>query len=260
VNRDEIVRAIRRERRRTMALLRALPTDEFDVPTALPGWRIREIVAHLVTTDRASILGLNLFGVLTSTDRVERWNDRQVVGWASRPAADLLAGLEAWGARFARFASLVPAPLYRLRLPTMYGPAPGGLLLWARAFDEWVHRQDIRRALGRPDEDVEVRDAAEVVFLATAAGMPRWEDAGTGRVEVSLTGAAMAPWVFDLGALRAGPASGRPADARIEVPAPAFVMAASGRDWFRALRERGVLVVDGDEGAAERLLSRIRVV
>jgi len=261
VNRDEIVRAVRRERRRTLALLRTLSPATFDTPTGLPGWRIREVVAHLITTDRASVLGLNLVPVLTSTERVERWNERQVAGWAHRPVPEQLSGLEAWGTRFARFAALLPAALYGLRMPTMYGPAPGGLLVWARAFDEWVHRQDIRRALGRPDEDVEVCDAAEVVFRATAAGMPRWSAAGTGRVEISLVGAVMPAWVFDLGARRAGPATSDAApDARVEVPAPAFVMAASGRDSFDDLRERGALTINGERDPAVRLLGRIRVV
>jgi uncharacterized protein (TIGR03083 family) len=260
VNRDEIVRAIRRERRHTLALLRELPADGFDAPTALRGWRVREVVAHLITTDRASVLGLNLPSVLTSTDRLERWNDRQVPGWADRPIPELLVGLSTWGNRFARFAGRLPSVLYGLRMPTMYGRAPGGLLLWARAFDEWVHRQDVRRAMGMADEEVDVRDAVEVVLRATAAGMPRWDGAGAGRVLVSLSEVPMGPWTFDLGGRVAGPTPDAGADARVSVPGPAFVMAAAGRDSFEDLRANGTLAVDGDPSPAERLLARIRVV
>jgi uncharacterized protein (TIGR03083 family) len=260
VNRDEIVRAVRRERRRTLALLRDLEPSRFDLPTALPGWRIREVVAHLITTDRASVLGLNLANVLTSTDRVERWNDRQVAAWAGRPVQELLVGLSRWGARFAAFAARVPAALYGLRLPTMYGPAPGGLLVSARAFDEWVHRQDVRRALALPDEEVEVRDAAEMVLGGIVAGMPRWTGTAGGRVELDLTGAPMPPWAFDLERRTGAPAAPGDAPTRISVPAPAFVMAAAGRDRFEDLRVVGTLVVEGDEGAASWLLERIRIV
>jgi hypothetical protein len=48
--------------------------------------------------------------------------------------------------------------------------------------------------------------------------------------------------------------------ARVTVPAPAFVMAASGRDSFEGLRSDGALRIEGDERAAWRLLGSIRIV
>ena len=98
MTKDEIVRAVKAERRRTLALLRTLDDSEFDVPTALPGWRVREVAAHLVTLDKATVLGANLLVVFASMARIERWNERQVPKWANRPVPELLIGLDRWDA------------------------------------------------------------------------------------------------------------------------------------------------------------------
>lgn len=268
MNKDEIVRAIRAQRRATFALLRNLAPERYDTPTALPGWRIREVVAHLVTTDRASVTGRNLFAVLTSMERVERWNDRRLGEWADRSVADLLVALSRCGNRFARFARRLPSALYRLPMPTMFGRAPVGLLLWARAFDEWVHRQDIRRALGMPDERVDVMSAAEFVLHAIGVNMRGWPDLPQGRVLVALEGSPIEPWEFDLAARKggastvAGPGGGTasaPA-ATISLPAGAFVMAASGRDSFDDLHRAGTMSIQGDEAVARAFLSNVRIV
>src|SRR5262245_56401612 len=100
VGRDEIVRANSLERRKTLALLRGLEPAEWDRPTALPGWRIRELAAHLITTDKAAVTGLLALEVFASMARLERWNEGQVPKWAGRPIPELLAGLLAWGRRF----------------------------------------------------------------------------------------------------------------------------------------------------------------
>jgi uncharacterized protein (TIGR03083 family) len=238
--------------------LSPLPSERFDTPTALPGWRIREVVAHLITSDRATVTGGILPVVFSSTDKLERWNDRQVTKWADRPVRDLLLGLERWGRRFVAVARIAPERLYRLNLPTMYGRGPAGLLLWARPFDEWVHRQDIRRALALPDEEVDVEVPAEFVLTAAVTiTLPQLEEGG--RVAVSLTGASLPRWVYDPGARTGGPDDG-PADASVELPAPAFVMAASGRDPFEELRARGATKIEGDLDLADRFLAKLRIV
>ncbi|HYT79853.1 MAG TPA: maleylpyruvate isomerase family mycothiol-dependent enzyme [Actinomycetota bacterium] len=261
MNKDEIVRAIRDERRRTLTLLRRLEPEQLDLPTALPGWRLREVIAHLITTDKASVTGANLLTVLGSMERLERWNERQVPRWADRPIPELLMGLDRWGRGMTRLARTLPTALYRLTLPTIFGRAPVGLLIWSRVYDEWIHRQDMRRALGLPDEEVDVESPSE--FLLTAivfAVLPNLEGAA-GDIGVSLEGAPVPPWRYDLAAGSGAP-SERPSDAaaRIAGPAPSFIMAAAGRDTFDALRLDGLLEVEGDREFAARFLATLRVV
>jgi uncharacterized protein (TIGR03083 family) len=116
MDRDRIVRSVRVERRRTLDLLRPLQPDRWDT-SALPGWRIREVAAHLITTDSAAVTGRFLpLAFKKSTDPIEAWNDRQVPKWAERAPEELLDGLERWGRRFVTFARAL-GPVYRLSLP-----------------------------------------------------------------------------------------------------------------------------------------------
>ncbi len=266
MNKDEILRAVRAERRATLSLLRSLDRDRFDTATALPGWRVREVVAHLISTDRAAVTGAILPAILLkkSTDKVEAWNERQVPKWANRPVPELLMGLDRWGRRFVRLAAAVPAAAYRPRLPSPWGKGPLGIYIWVRVYDEWIHRQDIRRALGMPDEDVDAEAATE--FLLTAVGLQTIHmlDGGKGRLVVELEGVALPEWSFDLATKQFGPDGSQSgtADAptRIVAPAPAFLMAAAGRDTFDDLKGKGTIRVDGDQELAARFLSKLRIV
>ncbi|MDP8955793.1 MAG: maleylpyruvate isomerase family mycothiol-dependent enzyme [Actinomycetota bacterium] len=266
MNKDQILRAVRSERRATLSVLRGLDPTAFDTPTALPGWRVREVVAHLISTDRAAVTGAILPAILLAknTDKVESWNERQVPKWANRPAPDLLMALDRWGRRFLRLAGALPAAAYRPRLPSPWGRGPLGIYIWVRAYDEWIHRQDIRRGLGMPDDDVDVEAASE--FLLTAIGLQTIHqlDGGPGRLVVELEGVALPEWHFDLATKQFGPdgaaaASGQ-ATTRIVAPAPSFLMAAAGRDRFDDLTGNGSVRVDGDEELAARFLSKLRIV
>jgi uncharacterized protein (TIGR03083 family) len=255
----DILRDIRTERARNIAFLRGLEPEQWET-VALPGWRIREVAAHLVSLDRASLSGAVLPQAMASTERVERWNDRQVGKFADRPIPEIVVALERWGRRFLRLARAVPAAAYRLRVPTMWGRGPGGLLIWSRVYDEWVHRQDMRRALGLPDEDADLAPPLAFMFQA-AARLPAMRG-GTGTVEVSVKAAPLASHVFDLaaGAVTIS-LPGREADVRIRAGGPAFIMATAGREpGFKDLQEQGELEIEGDRSIAERFLARLKVV
>ena len=73
----EILRSVRAERGRTSAFLRALEPAQWETE-ALPGWRIREVVAHLISLDVSAVNGTIIPVALGSMDKLERWNDRQV--------------------------------------------------------------------------------------------------------------------------------------------------------------------------------------
>jgi uncharacterized protein (TIGR03083 family) len=262
MNKPDIVRAVKAERRATLTLLRELEPDRFDTPTALPGWRIREVVAHLITTDKASVTGGIIPTVLLSrnTDKLEEWNERQVPKWSHRPVTDLLVGLERWGRRFARLADSIPFGMYKVRIPTPWGRAPGGIGFWVRAYDEWVHRHDIRRALGLPEEQVDVASVSEFLLNAIGYGTITSLDDLVGTVAISFDGVPLPEFGYDLatGAFGAEVAEG--ADARITASAPEFIMAAAARDRFDDMIANGTMKIEGDEKLASALLEKLRIV
>jgi uncharacterized protein (TIGR03083 family) len=261
VDKPGIVGAIRAERARSIMLLRGLAPSQWDTPTALPGWRVREVVAHLVSVDRASVTGQALTFAFSSTHKLEAWNDRAVPAWADRSIPALLDALDRWGRRFAILVRVTPSAAYRVRVPTQWGRQHLSLLLWVRAYDEWVHRQDIRRALDLGDEDDGVDPIAQFLLTMIARETLRHVDAGRGSVALSLGGRQGNAWIYDLAARAGRPAPNPPdADARVEATATAFIMAAAGRDGFADLESTGALSIEGDRAVADALLSRLRIV
>jgi uncharacterized protein (TIGR03083 family) len=266
ITKQEIVRAIRMERIRTLALLRTLEPAQWEIE-ALPRWRIREVAAHLVTTDRASVTGAIFPKVFTSTEKLERWNDRVVGGYADRPIPEILLALDRWGRRVVGLVRAAPAPALRVRVPTMWGKGPAGMFAWSRPFDEWVHRQDIRRALGMDDETADLAVVAGFVLTVAATSVLPQLAGQPGSITVDLSGVPLPPWTADLESGEAGYVSGTAADtpaarpsATIAAPAPAFVMTAAGRGTFEELEDKGVLTIDGDRATADAFLSKLRVV
>ncbi|HEY7280626.1 MAG TPA: maleylpyruvate isomerase family mycothiol-dependent enzyme [Actinomycetota bacterium] len=264
ITKAEIVRGTRAERGRTLGLLRSLESVQWDVEV-LPRWRVREVAAHLITTDRASVTGSILPKVLTSSDKLERWNDRVVGSYADRPVPELLLALDQWGRRLLRVVKTAPAGAFRLRVPTMWGTGPAGMFPWSRPFDEWVHRQDVRLGLGMSLERADVAIPAGFVLAAAGTSVLPGMNARTGSITVDLTEVPLHPWTADLasGRSRFDSSGNGPVvepHTTITAPAPRFVMAATGRGTFSELESDGVLTVEGDHGIADAFLGRLRVV
>src|SRR4051794_25185864 len=235
------------ERVRTLALLRTLEPEQWEVEV-LPRWRVREVAAHLITTDKASVTGAIFPKVFASSEKLERWNDKVVGNYADRPIPELLLALDRWGRRLLSITKAAPARVFRIRVPTMWGKGMAGMFAWSRPFDEWVHRQDVRLGLGMALETADL--AVPAGFVLTAAGtstVPQLADR-SGSLTVDLSGVPLEPWTADL---QSGEFGFRPAgttalaapgpSATIYVPAPEFVMRAAGRGTFAELEGEGAL-------------------
>lgn len=114
------------ERRDLVALLRTLSDAEWQAPSLCDGWRVRDVVAHVLydTIPAPRYLGV----MLASRFSVDRINNRLVDSERETPVSQLVDRLER---------SVGRGPLARV--------APAAALA-----DVLVHHQDIRRPLGRP--------------------------------------------------------------------------------------------------------------
>jgi uncharacterized protein (TIGR03083 family) len=148
-----------------------LSDDEWDAPTDCAGWSVRDQLSHVIGTE-LSLLGqdapppvdpLPAYVRNPIGERNEAWVEER----RARPGAAVLDEfLEVTGRRLAeltgfseeRFEHVGPSPI---------GEVPYREFMWTRAFDSWVHEQDMRRAIGRPGN----RDgAAEELTLDRVAG------------------------------------------------------------------------------------------
>jgi uncharacterized protein (TIGR03083 family) len=152
---DEIFAAWRSASDDFLELVTPLSQQEWDSPTALPGWSVGDVVAH-VSWIEGMLIGemdpphepdwstlthaVTDFGRITEipVDLRRSWTREAVLVELADRVARRTMELESGP----RDASLeVMGPL---------GPAPLGRVLRMRTLDTWVHEQDIRDALDRP--------------------------------------------------------------------------------------------------------------
>lgn len=256
--------ALRAQRRATLRRLAQLPDPAWDAP-CLPGWRIRDVVAHLVAVDEASVKG-RIFPALRADGRdgFERWNDASIARWADRSPGDLREGLARWGGRLATMVRLTPSAVAQVPFRAWFGRQPLLFLVYRRVLDEWVHECDIAWAScaegSREPAPAEpgVADvlAAAVLYPLPHLSLPRVDRAtGVVRLVVETGNQARRTWGVDFARRQYGPRVTVRPDAVVRVDAGTLALVAEGR-WSPAdVRER--LNVEGDADAARSLLEAL---
>ena len=266
LDKAEILAALGAQRARTMELLRGIPEPDWE-SIVVPRWRLREVAAHLVTTDEGAITGRSFTtgfnrNANDAIAKVEVWNDKQVGRWADRPIPEILAGLEKWSRRFERLVRMVPAPVGRPAFITPFGKVSLLWLFGLRVYDEWVHNEDIRRAYKLPSDDAPA--SIKPVARQLIAGLPvqscsRVADGAKGRVALVFEDAEYPPLGFDLSARRFGYGV-EGGDGRITGRTATLAMISARRDAWRDVEGSGGLKVEGDRAATEVLLDSLQLV
>jgi len=125
---DQHAAAATELRIRVAQLVAATDPSELDAPApACPGWRARDVLAHLVGVGDDVVSG-RIDGIAS-----DDWTAAQVERRRDIPIAQLLADWEQWGPQFEQL--LVSGP------PEMTGQA---------LYDAATHEHDLRHAIGRP--------------------------------------------------------------------------------------------------------------
>ena len=150
----ELVDAWSASAQAVLDLAETLDETALDRDTDLPGWTVRDIVAHLAHLE-SELAGSE--PVLASDDAVpadarsdpfRAYTEKGVAARRDRSWSELVIELE--GAVASLRATLEGDPVPD---PPSSFPRPGTTwepLLRDRTFDYWMHEQDIRRAVGRP--------------------------------------------------------------------------------------------------------------
>ncbi|GGY95263.1 hypothetical protein GCM10010365_12650 [Streptomyces poonensis] len=120
-------RLLRTERDALVPLLRARPEEDFALPTALPGWTVRHVLAHCGAALTRAVENRFEEGVFSPES-----NDRDITERAGWPLTRIIDEVE--------------------RGMTEAGPviAKAGGALDALALGEWIHAGDVRDAFGAP--------------------------------------------------------------------------------------------------------------
>lgn len=147
------------------ALLTDVGEEQWRTATALPGWDVHDVVAHMVGTE-SMLLGLAV--PEPDVDLQTLGHVRNFVGAMNEPwvrslrgesGADLLARLRDVTARRRSALSAMAIEDWNAPTQTPAGPDSYGRFMRIRVFDCWMHEQDIRAALGRGPSESELSGA-----------------------------------------------------------------------------------------------------
>ena len=243
---DSFLAAYLSETGRFDALLDTLGDDAVDRPT-FNGLTVRELVIHLAAMESAvaSTIGPPTAPDLTETD-IERRTAVLVERFRDRPLRDARAlwraSVDAVRQWAATESSAGDVPLFGLTFSR-------DSLLVTRAFETWTHADDIRRALGRPEEPPPAEVVARMADLSITTLPAALEVAGRAHpgktARIVLTGDGGGDWLIPFGFAEAG-------------ETPDVVLTADVIAWCRCVSERLApealpRQVDGDPALADDL-------
>jgi uncharacterized protein (TIGR03083 family) len=160
------------------ALLADLSEDEWRTATDLPGWDVHAVVAHMAGTE-SMLLGLatpepdvDLATVEHVRNFVGAMNEPWVRSLRAESGAELLARFRDVTAQRRAVLAAIPVDEWNAPTQTPAGPDSYGRFMRIRAFDCWMHEQDIRAALGRAPSAAQLSTAdARVSLDEMAASM-----------------------------------------------------------------------------------------
>ena len=237
-----------------LALGAQLTDEQWQAPTECPEWSVGDVYAHLIGTELWMIAGH------PRPDSYRAWARRPVIARRGMERDEILEELhDVYAQRRAQLRTY-PPEAGGPAVTAQGQPITLGFLLVVRAFDTWVHEQDIRRAVGRPG-NLDSRGAfiARDLFLGSLPRIvARDARAAPGQVfRLTVTG----PVEFDesvvVDADRRGqleaPVNAGPSTAHVTVEWESFARLACGR--IEPRQAAGEL--SGDESFAARVLNHL---
>jgi uncharacterized protein (TIGR03083 family) len=181
-DRDTLVAALEAIYDSLLELGRELAETEWDAPTEVPGWSVKDNYSHIVGTE-LMLLGrpdeaVDIGEPAHVTNDIGRFNEVSVALRRPRSGAEVLAELAAVAdERKAALRAMTQAE-FDAESFTPAGQDTYGRFMQIRVFDCWIHEQDCREALGRPGHHR--GPAVEVTLdeMATAMGFVVGKKAG----------------------------------------------------------------------------------
>lgn len=249
-------------------LLAGLDEKDWDRPTDCPGWAVKDHVSHLIGTESALLGRPAPPPVAERPEHVKNpmgeLNEAWVEARRARSPAEVLGEFrEVTAARLAALRSMTNNEMAAITSgPT--GQVPYEEFMRIRVMDNWVHEQDIRRAVGQPgDLDGPVAEASMARFtsalpfvISKRAGAP--EGAA---VVLQLTGRGEQTVAAFVVEGRGRPVDGQVDDATVSLrmTPETYARLSCGRLSPADALAGGQVSVDGDRRLGERVLAGMSI-
>ena len=150
--------------------------DAWFTPTALPGWTVHDITAHLIGTESmlagvaAPHTDIDVHALPHVRNEIGAFNERWVEGLRGRPGTEMVDLFRDVVERRRTALDAMSDEELGATTATPVGPAPYLRFMRIRVFDCWMHELDLRDALGRPGTEDGPRAAVAFEEVLGALG------------------------------------------------------------------------------------------
>ncbi len=159
-------------------LMSPVSEEQWRTPSALPGWTVHSLVAHMVGTESMLLgeptpeVGVGLSDREHVRNAIGAMNEAWVQHLSSESGAGLLQMFRTVTGKRRAALTEMPADEWDAVGFTPAGPDSYGRFMRIRVFDCWMHEQDIRDALEQPSSDEDLAGpAARMALDEMAASM-----------------------------------------------------------------------------------------
>lgn len=159
VDRDAVLAALFEQWSVLEQLLRMLDAETWLRPTALPGWTVRDVAAHIIGTESvldgrpAPEAPEEFLSAEHVRNAIGALNERWVFSMREDSPERIMDRWTALIARRRRSLEEMPQSQFDAGTDTPVGPESYGRFMRIRVFDCWMHELDIRDAVGRPGDE-----------------------------------------------------------------------------------------------------------
>ena len=153
---DPVVATLTGELAALDRLLTGLSPAQWATPTGLPGWRVTDVVAHIVGTEAmlagesAPTGGIDVEKLPHVRNEIAAFNEQWVQALRDEPPAEMLRRFRDITARRTDTLRAMTQEEFDAPSWTPAGQGTYGRFMQIRVYDCWMHEQDIRDALGLP--------------------------------------------------------------------------------------------------------------
>jgi uncharacterized protein (TIGR03084 family) len=271
LDRQWLLATARAEREALGRTIQYTPPEAWDQESPSPGWRNRDIVAHLAAGEVAAAAVIADEVAAEIAEYVKGLEDEQATldgfnEFSVRRRADLpfRQVVTEWGRAadlfLARASKVSPEEWTTKKVQWMAGPLGMSYLVQSRVMEWWLHGEDILAGGGNPPRlehppiycvnDLAVRTIPYALSLAGLSFPGR-------SVKVELEAVGGGNWHWGL-APRDNPPPGKAPDAAITGRAYAFALVAGRRVPAEYYLAEGILQTAGDDALAETVLQHLR--
>jgi len=271
LDRTWLLATAREEREAMGRTIQYTEPERFDLPSGSEGWRIRDVLAHLASSDAVAAATIGdepltevqaYFDSLNgAAPTVDGFNAFAVERRADEPVRTVIAEWGRAADTFLTRCSAVPEDEWdSKRVYWVAGQMRVPYLLQSRVMEWWLHGEDVRAGA-----DLEPRRVHKAIYCVNDLAIRSLPYALSlvglsfpGKVlKVSLEGPGEGTWTYGLAA-REVPAKDAKPDVLIDGRGYEFALVAGQRMDPAAALEDGLILVGGDTDLGETVLKNLR--